>query len=86
MQNQTLQRVGQDLHDNIGQLLTLTRLHLNVTEEMLPEGDIQKQIMIAGEVLNQSITEVRALTKSLDADFVKDFGLVEALTSMQRRS
>jgi two-component system NarL family sensor kinase len=33
VQNQTLQQIGNELHDNIGQLLSVTRLYLNVLEE-----------------------------------------------------
>ena len=85
VQNQTLQRIGQDLHDNIGQLLTLTRLYLNVAEDLIVEGEARQQIIQANDILNQSITEVRALTKSLDSDFIKDFGLVEGLTHELKR-
>ena len=80
VQNQTLQRVGQDLHDNVGQLLTLTRLYLNMTEDLLPPGPAHQKITLANDMLVQSITEVRALSKTLDSQFIENFGLVDSMT------
>ena len=48
VQNQTLQRIGQDLHDNIGQLLTLTRLYL-LAEDLIVEGEARQDIIQANE-------------------------------------
>src|SRR6218665_1801565 len=35
IQNQTLAYIGHELHDNIGQLLSVTNINLNVMEESL---------------------------------------------------
>ncbi|MEZ4901182.1 MAG: ATP-binding protein [Spirosomataceae bacterium] len=77
-QNQTLQHVGGELHDNIGQLLSLARLQLNILEtEPSPKTE---QIVEVNEVIEKTIHELRALSKSLDGDFVKNFGLAESLS------
>ena len=80
VQNQTMQHIGQDLHDNIGQLLTVIRLNLNILEESLPDGELLQRIVNTNQIASQTITEIRALTKSLDGDFVQEFGLVNGLT------
>jgi signal transduction histidine kinase len=83
IQNQTLQRVGQELHDNIGQLLTLARMQLNLLET---EPTItQHEIAPINDLIMQSINEVRALSKGLDGDFVQNFGLVESLSHELQR-
>ena len=78
IQNQTLQHVGGELHDNIGQLLSVARLQLNILEEdaiFAPQ-----KLREVNEVIKKTIAEIRALTKSLDGGFVKDFGLAESLS------
>ena len=78
IQNQTLQHISGELHDNIGQLLTLARFQLNMLE--IEETITPKQIEEVNEVVGKTIDELRGLSKSLDGDFVKNFGLVESLT------
>jgi signal transduction histidine kinase len=83
VQNQTLQHIGQELHDNIGQLLSVAKINLNILEESDNEElDFIKQ---TNEIITQSISDLRALTKSLDGDFVKDFGLEESISHELQR-
>lgn len=83
VQNQTLQHIGQELHDNIGQLLSVAKINLNILEESDSEElDFIKQ---TNEIITQSISDLRALTKSLDGDFVKDFGLEESISHELQR-
>jgi signal transduction histidine kinase len=83
VQNQTLQHIGQELHDNIGQLLSVAKINLNILEESENEElDFIKQ---TNEIITQSINDLRALTKSLDGDFVKDFGLEESISHELQR-
>ncbi len=83
VQNQTLQHIGQELHDNIGQLLSVAKINLNILEESdNAELDFIKQ---TNEIITQSISDLRALTKSLDGDFVKDFGLEESISHELQR-
>lgn len=78
IQNQTLQHISGELHDNIGQLLSVARLHLNMLEE--EETATPAQIREVNNVIDKTIQELRGLSKSLDGDFVKDFGLMESLS------
>lgn len=83
VQNQTLQHIGQELHDNIGQLLSVAKMNLNILEESdFEDFDFVKQ---TNEIITQSISDLRALTKSLDGDFVKDFGLEESISHELQR-
>lgn len=78
IQNQTLQHISGELHDNIGQLLSVARLQLNILEE--EETTTPAQIREVNDVVDKTIQELRSLSKSLDGDFVKDFGLMESLS------
>lgn len=79
VQNTTLQHVSQELHDNVGQLLAVARINLNVVEESKEGDDNRPYIQQANELIARSIQDLRALTKSLDGDFVQDFGLSESI-------
>jgi two-component system, NarL family, sensor kinase len=83
IQNQTLQHISGELHDNIGQLLTLVRMKLNMLE--VEETITHEQIEEVNEVVEKTIHELRGLSKSLDGDFVNNFGLVESLTHLLQR-
>jgi signal transduction histidine kinase len=83
VQNQTLQHIGQELHDNIGQLLSVAKINLNVLEE---SNNVEHEhIKQTNDIISQSISDLRALTKSLDGDFVKDFGLEESISHELQR-
>ena len=77
VQNAALQYLGKELHDNVGQLLSVARINLNVVEETTQEVENEGFVKQANELVEQSIQELRALSKSLDGDFVQDFGFQE---------
>lgn len=85
VQNATLQYVGKELHDNLGQLLSVVRFSLNSLEESPAATPVQQQIIETNDVVAQAISDLRALSKSLDGDFVQDFGLVESLAHELQR-
>ena len=85
VQNQTLQYVGQELHDNLGQLLSVVRFGLNSLEENPLATSVHPQISETNDVVAQAISDLRALSKSLDGDFVQDFGLSESLAHELQR-
>lgn len=85
VQNATLQHISQELHDNIGQLLSVVRINLNIVEESGTDDENREFIQQANELVAQSISDLRALTKSLDGDFVQDFGLKESIAQELQR-
>jgi signal transduction histidine kinase len=65
IQHQTMKHIGREIHDNIGQKLTLASLY---TQQLAFENkapQITKNIENIGEIINQSLTELRQLSKSL---------------------
>lgn len=67
IQQETLTQIGRELHDNIGQLLSLAKLSLNSSK---PEKQTEGK-----EYINQIIKEVRALSKTLNLDWVESVSL-----------
>ncbi len=65
IQTQTMKHIGREIHDNIGQKLTLASLY---TQQLAFENkapQINENIENIGEIINQSLTELRQLSKSL---------------------
>jgi two-component system NarL family sensor kinase len=78
VQEQTMQTIGADLHDNIGQLLSLTSLTLS-SVELKDLAKAQQKIDSARDLTIQSIKEMRLLGKLLQGDQLISMGLAEAI-------
>jgi len=78
IQEQTLKTISQEIHDNIGQSLSLAKLTLNT---MLPIEDkrLKEKIINSKELVSKSIADLRDLSRSLDTDYVKEMGLQRAI-------
>jgi signal transduction histidine kinase len=72
IQQETLTQVGRELHDNIGQLLSLAKLNLNSSK---PEKQAEGK-----DYINQIIKEVRALSKTLNLDWVESITMDEFIS------
>lgn len=74
----TMQTIGTDLHDNIGQLLSLTSLTLKSITPAQP-AKIMDKVDTAVDLLSKSIKEMRLLGKLLQGDQLIAEGLDEAI-------
>lgn len=72
IQSQTMKYIGREIHDNIGQKLTLSSLYLQqlVFENKAKTQDIMKNIDTVNNIINESLTELRLLSKTLTDDTV----------------
>lgn len=69
--------IGRELHDNINQILTTTKMYLDMA---LNEKDISEELMLKShENISTAIEEIRALSKSLVPPSLGDIGLYEAI-------
>lgn len=78
VQEQTMQTIATDLHDNIGQLLSLTTLTLGSIKLSEPEKS-EKKISNSLSLLHQSIQELRNLARLLQGEQLVAIGLGEAI-------
>ena len=74
-QEETLSHVSKELHDNIGQLLSSSKLLIASVDSSSPS----KTLKVADKTLAKAITELRTLSKSLTTDWLKKFNLIENL-------
>jgi two-component system, NarL family, sensor kinase len=78
IQENTFKTISQELHDNIGQMLSVVKLSLSA----LPlEKDHGAQVLVkhSQEVLNRAILDLSDLNKSLHPDRITDIGLAESI-------
>jgi signal transduction histidine kinase len=73
IQEATLKHVGRELHDNVGQLLAFTTMQLKAFEKVAKK-DILPKLTNAQEAVASSLTEVRALSRSLNNDVILKTG------------
>jgi len=74
-------RIAQDLHDDIGTMLSLTKLSLNQLSKIVAEdGSKEDQIMRKSQSLvEETILHVRRITRDLVPTTLERFGLAEAI-------
>jgi signal transduction histidine kinase len=73
IQEQTFNEVSREIHDNIGQVLSLARMQLNNPNQSHPEA-----IQHADELLEQAIRDIRSLSHTLNTYKVQSMGIIES--------
>lgn len=74
-QEETMNQLGNELHDNIGQLLNSTKLLIGVAQRSIP--DPPDTLTTADETLAKAIQELRSLSKSLNKEWLGQFNFIQ---------
>jgi signal transduction histidine kinase len=77
IQEQTFKNISQEIHDNIGQALTLAKLNLNTMPPV--SNELHEKITTTKELVSKAIVDLRDLSRSLNTDYVSDMGLQKAI-------
>ena len=84
VQEQLFTQISSEIHDNIGQALSLVRLNLNT----LDKTNDSDKILSTDEILGKAIEDLRTLSHNLHTQHIKDSGLAvavaELLSSLER--
>jgi len=87
IQETTFKTIAQELHDNIGQVLSVIKLSLSILP-LEKEHGAYESVQTSRQMLNKVIYDMGNLTKSLHTDRITQIGLLEAmrfdLDSMER--
>lgn len=84
IQEQTFHNVSQEIHDNIGQVLSFVKLNLS-TAYGLSEEEKDDKITESKDLVAQAIGDLRDLSKSLSFDHISANGFIETIkTEVQR--
>lgn len=78
IQEQTLKTISEEIHDNIGQALSLAKLKLNTLKYDQP-GLLVERINDSRELVSKAIRDLRDLSRSLNTDSIASMGLVRAI-------
>jgi two-component system NarL family sensor kinase len=78
MQEETFQHISLEIHDNIGQFISLAKLHLNTIDTSSKEA-LPEKIGYAADLLTKALDDLRDLSKSLSSDLIKNAGLEKAM-------
>ncbi|AUP77517.1 sensor histidine kinase [Flavivirga eckloniae] len=80
IQEQTLKNIGWELHDNVGQLLSFANMQLSILKMQVAE-DVKEKFKDTSEALKNSLSEVRALSKTLNNEVVLNIGFEKSITN-----
>jgi signal transduction histidine kinase len=78
VQEQTLEHISREIHDNITQVLSFVKLSLGLTKN-LTDSQKQKKLDASRELIAQTITDLRDLSKSLSFEHIVSLGLVHTI-------
>lgn len=77
VQESTYRHIAKELHDNVGQLLSTTKMLIGVMELKL--GQVPEALHTASATLSQAIQEIRLLSRSLDQEWLQQFDFLDNL-------
>lgn len=83
VQEATFSALSKELHDNVGQLLSSSKMLLGISQRKI--AVIPESLIIAEETLGKAIQELRSLSKSLDKEWLQQFNLIDNLNTEIRR-
>jgi two-component system NarL family sensor kinase len=75
IQEQTMQNISLEIHDNIGQTLSLAKMHINT----LNAENLEQQKTESRDLITRAVQSLRDLSKSLNGDYILDLGLEGAI-------
>jgi two-component system NarL family sensor kinase len=78
IQEQTFRNISQEIHDNIGQMLSLAKLNLSTMDLSQPLL-LEQKIGDTKQLVGQAIHDLRSLSHGLNTDYVADLGLARAI-------
>ncbi len=78
IQQATLNNISQEIHDNVGQLLSLTKMQLNLIEAS--EVKDNNLISEAKDNISKAMTDLRDLAKGMSSDRIQLLGLYDSVS------
>jgi Signal transduction histidine kinase len=85
MQDKERKRIAQDLHDRLGSMLSMVKLHFQNTNKGIEELKKlnQEEYKKANKLLDQACDEVRKIAHNLMSGVLKNFGLIAAIEELK---
>jgi signal transduction histidine kinase len=78
IQEQTFKNISQEIHDNIGQMLSLAKLTMSTTDFQEPALAAEK-IDQSRRLVSKAIEDLRNLSRNLNTEYITDLGLAVSI-------
>ncbi|MCG2614186.1 ATP-binding protein [Terrimonas sp. NA20] len=78
IQENLFRHISQEIHDNVGLTLSLVKLRLN-TLDFSQMSVMKEQVFSSVNLLGESIENLRDISRSLNADIINNYGLIQAI-------
>jgi len=85
MQEQALQFVSQEIHDNIGQVLSFSCLQLSNLKNQMPDQHAKTMLGENLDIIRQAVKELRLLSHSLNTSLIEKRDLEDAIEAELNR-
>jgi len=79
VQEQSFKYFSEEIHDNIGQLLSIVKMQLYNIRSSSHEEEIVTKAQDCNEILGKAITDLRNISHTLSSAFVSNAGLADAI-------
>ncbi|WGD34685.1 ATP-binding protein [Olleya sp. YS] len=84
IQEQTLKNIGQELHDNVGQILSVANMNMSILNTQVPET-IKASFTETKNAVKEGLSELRLLSKTLNSDVIANRGFIDSVKSEVER-
>ena len=78
IQEQTFENISREIHDNIGQKLTLAKLHLN-TLDINDSTKAAIQLSDSVSMISEAINDLSDISRSMSSEIILNNGIIKAL-------
>lgn len=78
IQEANFKNISQEIHDNIGQALSFIKLNIN-TIDITEQQAAREKLIESKNLLTKVIQDLRDLSRTLNPDFIKEIGLLQAI-------
>jgi two-component system, NarL family, sensor kinase len=83
IQEQTFDMISQEIHDNVGQILSLAKVQLGIMEQKQSvDGELMSNVK---ESISLAMTELRDIAKSLSSERIQKLSLQDSINQEIRR-
>ena len=78
IQEQTFQEIAREIHDNVGQILSLAKLGLS-TLDFDRKDEAKESIVEISDILEKALDDLRHMSRTLNAEVIKNGGLRKSI-------
>ncbi len=80
VQEQSFKYFSEEIHDNIGQLLSIVKMQLYNIKSSSKEPEVVNKATDCNELLGKAINDLRNISHTLNSGYISNAGLADAVT------